>query len=236
MNAGLARLAAQGCEQLLLLNNDAVLEPGCLRLLSEALDDPALAAAGPVIVRAADGRVESAGLRVDLRTGRVVLEGHGCEIATLGLGSGRRDAQALSGAVIMISAVALERVGPLDEETFFSFEDVDWCLRARLAGYRLAVIGGARARHIGGLSMGRRSSDRLYYATRNHLRLVERHQTLGNGARWLRRAMVLSLNLGHALRQRAVARPAAVRAVFEGFLHACRAGGKDAGPARRGQR
>src|SRR5262249_16811752 len=56
MNAGVAVLRARGCDRVLLLNNDATLEPGCLRRLAEALEDPALAAVGPVVLREADGR------------------------------------------------------------------------------------------------------------------------------------------------------------------------------------
>jgi len=40
MNAGLRRLRDLGCDRVLLLNNDAVLERGALRRLAEALDDP----------------------------------------------------------------------------------------------------------------------------------------------------------------------------------------------------
>ena len=71
MNAGLRRLRADGCDPVLLLNSDAVLEPGALRLLAEALDDPALAAVGPLVLRAHDGRVESRGASLDLPWGRV---------------------------------------------------------------------------------------------------------------------------------------------------------------------
>ena len=57
MNAGLEALLGEGCERILLLNNDAVLDPGCLQRLARALDDPGLGAVGPVILRAADGHV-----------------------------------------------------------------------------------------------------------------------------------------------------------------------------------
>ena len=131
MNAGIERLRTAGCERFLLLNNDAVLEPDCLRRLSSALEDSRLAAVGPVILRTADGRVESRGLSVDLQRGRVRMEGQG-EAAEEG--TGLHPVDALSGAVMMISRRALDAVGRFDEAYFFSFEDVDWCVRARRAG------------------------------------------------------------------------------------------------------
>jgi GT2 family glycosyltransferase len=219
MNAGLARLAAEGCDRILLLNSDAVLEAGCLRALAAALDDPNLAAVGPVILRESDGRIESRGVHVDLGRGRVRLEGHGQAATDL---SGVVPAEALSGAAMMVSAAALERVGPLAEDYFFSFEDIDWCLRARRAGFGLGVVLHARARHAGSQTIGRSSPDRLYYATRNHVRVAEELEPRRGLARWARRAAILALGFGHALRQREVARSPACRAVIGGFRDGCR--------------
>jgi GT2 family glycosyltransferase len=217
MNAGLERLLADGCDRILLLNSDAVLEPDALRLLAEALDDPALAAVGPLVLRAHDGRVESRGASLDLRWGRVRLEGHGEEP---GEGSGRLPAEALSGAAIMLSRAAVERVGLLDEEYFFSFEEMDWCVRARRAGYALAVVPGARVRHAGSQTIGRASPRRFYYAARNHVRLVEKLAPMRGARHWARRAVILGLNLGHALAQDEAPRLGACRAVLDGFRDA----------------
>jgi GT2 family glycosyltransferase len=217
MNAGLERLRAEGCEQYLILNNDAVLEPNCLHLLSEALEDPRLAAVGPVILRAADGRVESRGLSVDLRGGRVRMEGQGEAAEDR---AGLRSVAALSGAVLMISRAALDGVGPLDDAYFFSFEDVDWCVRAGRAGFGLAVVLAARARHEGSRTIGRPSPERLYYAARNHLRCAEKLDPLAGLRRWKRRCVVLGRNLAFALKQREVGRARACRAVIEGYRDA----------------
>jgi GT2 family glycosyltransferase len=219
INAGLERLRSEGCDRILLLNSDATLEPECLRLLAEALDDPRLAAVGPVILRAADGRVESRGLSVDLRGGRVRMEGHG-EIP--GDRTGLAPADALSGAAMMLSGAAVDRVGLLDEDYFFSFEEIDWCVRARRAGLGLAVVLGARARHVGSQTIGRGSPDRLYYAARNHIRVAEKLEGMRGLRRWMRRCAILGRNVGHALTQRDLARLRACRAVLQGFRDARR--------------
>ncbi len=227
MNAGIERLLQEGCDLFLLLNNDAVLEADCLRLLALALDDPALAAVGPVILAESGGRVESRGLRVGLRWGRVRLEGSGQAAEDR---DGLTAADALSGAVIMISRGAAERVGLLAPEYFHGFEDVDWCLRARRAGLQLAVVNRARARHAGSSTLGRSSPDRFYYAVRNHVRCAEMNEPAGRLLRTLRRGAILGLNLAHSLWQREVPRVAAVRATCEGFSDACRG---RFGPRRR---
>jgi GT2 family glycosyltransferase len=226
MNAGLERLRAAGCDQFLLLNSDAVLEPDCLGRLSAALADPRLAAAGPVILRGADGRVESRGLSVDLERGRVRMEGQGEAAVDR---AGLQAVDGLSGAAILLSRAALDGVGPLDDAYFFSFEDVDWCVRARRAGFGLAVVLDARARHEGSATIGHASPDRLYYAARNHLRCVEKLEPQSLLRGWWRRWAVLALNLGFAVKQSGVARGPACRAVLEGYRDACRG---RFGPAR----
>jgi GT2 family glycosyltransferase len=219
MNAGLRQLLGEGCDRILLLNSDAVLEPGCLRRLIDALGDATLAAVGPVIVHEDDGLVESRGVGVDLAAGCVRLLGHG---EAPGPGAGLVRVTALSGAVVMMSRRALERVGLLDEDYFFSFEDVDWCLRARGAGFGLGVVLDARARHGGSRTIGRASPDRFYYAARNHDRLLLEHRASSRGTVWLSRVVAAGLNLAHALRQAETPRLGAARAVLEGLEDARR--------------
>jgi hypothetical protein len=219
MNAGMKQLLAEGCDRILLLNNDAILEPGCFRRLANALEDPDLAAVGPVILRQTDGRVESRGVSVNLRWGRVRLEGQG---EAPPAGGGLLHVRAMSGAAMMMSGAALERVGFLDESYFFSFEDVDWCVRAERAGLRLGVVLDARVRHAGSRTIGRGSADLFYYAARNHLRLLDEHRPLPPVARWARRVTVLGVNLAFALRQTDGPRISAVAGVWHGVSDALR--------------
>jgi GT2 family glycosyltransferase/glycosyltransferase involved in cell wall biosynthesis len=213
MNAGVAVLRERGCDRVLLLNNDATLEEGALRRLAEAVDDPGTAAAGPVVLRAGDGRVESRGADFDPRRGRFRLLGHGEPPSP---GEGRIAVGVLSGVALMVRLSAWDRIGPLDESYFHSFEDVDWSLRAREAGFTLVAVLGARVRHAGARTLGAASSDRLYYAARNHLRAAERRLALRGFARRSRLVLVVGRNLAHALVQGDVPRGAALVAVREG--------------------
>jgi GT2 family glycosyltransferase len=211
-NAGLARLRERGCDRALVLNNDARLEPGALRRLAEALEPPGTAAAGPLLLRP-DGRVESRGLRLDPWTGRSRLLGHGEPDRRA---EGRAPVEALSGAALMLRLSALEAVGGLDEQYFHSFEDAEWCHRARRAGLELMVVFGARATHAAGTTLGA-SSDRLYYAARNHQRAVQHVRPLAGAGAALRRLAVLLQDLAHAVRQSDVPRLEGLRAVCAGF-------------------
>jgi GT2 family glycosyltransferase/glycosyltransferase involved in cell wall biosynthesis len=213
MNVGLRRLREGGCDRILLLNNDAVLEPGALRRLAEALEDPRLAGVGPTILRAGDGRVESRGLVFEPRWGRAALLDFGRRDTHR---EGRRDVPGLSGAVLMLSAAGLERVGALEESYFHSFEDADWSVRARRSGFQLAVVMGARAVHEGGRTLGPASADRYYYAARGHLRAVARLAPRGGVGATARAMLILARNLVSAATQREAPRGSALRAVIEG--------------------
>ena len=62
---------------------------------------------------------------------------------------------------MLLTRALLERVGLFREDYFFSFEDLDLCLRARAVGYRIVCVTTARAYHQGHSSIGRRSPRRL---------------------------------------------------------------------------
>ncbi len=216
MNAGVAALRAHGCDRVLLLNNDAALEPGTLRAMAEALEDPRLAAVGATVLRARDGRVESAGASFDVTSGRFRLLGHGD--APSG-GAGLLPVDVVPGVAWMVRLDAWTRVGPLDETYFHSFEDVDWCVRAREAGLSLAIVLEARVRHAGSMTLGPASADRLYYAARNHLRCVEKLRPMTGVRAWLRRLRIAAMNAAHAVRQSDVPRSRALAAVASGLRH-----------------
>lgn len=61
----------------------------------------------------------------------------------------------LHGACMLIRGELLQSVGLFDEGFFMYDEDVDWCVRARNAGWELLLVPDARILHHGGSSSGR---------------------------------------------------------------------------------
>ena len=118
-------------------------------------------------------------------------------------------APAVSGCVMLIRRAVLARSGLFDEQYFFSFEDVEFCLRARRAGFGTICVPQARAHHEGSASIGRRSSRRVYFATRNHLRLASSLEPAGY-RRAVRAGFIVALNAAYVAdvtRRAAVRRP-----------------------------
>ena len=65
--------------------------------------------------------------------------------------------EAISGAFMFVRRSAMEVVGKLDEGYFMHCEDLDWCMRFRLAGYKILFVPDARINHtLGGCSQSRR--------------------------------------------------------------------------------
>jgi GT2 family glycosyltransferase len=63
-----------------------------------------------------------------------------------------RDMEVLNGWLWMARREALDQVGPLDDRFFMYAEDVDWCKRFHLAGWRVVFYPEAKALHYGGAS------------------------------------------------------------------------------------
>lgn len=80
----------------------------------------------------------------------------------------------VSGACMGVRRAAIEQVGLLDEHFFLYFEDNDWCLRMRKAGWSVMYVPTLAVVHLGGQSeperriAGRHYRDSLRYFYRKH--------------------------------------------------------------------
>ncbi len=61
----------------------------------------------------------------------------------------------ISGACLLVRRDAWELVGGFDTKFFLYYEETDWCLRARQAGWQVHQLPTVRVRHDGALSAKR---------------------------------------------------------------------------------
>ncbi len=195
-NTGIRAALRHGADFVLLVNSDAVLAPDAIEVLVARMQSEAsLGIAAPrLLSREEPGWIASSGIRYSRRSGRMRQVAAGQRSSP----SPRAEAaEAVSGCVMLIRRDVFERAGLLDEAYFFSFEDIDFCLRAAACGFGSACVPEAIAYHEGGRTIGRRSPSRVYYATRNHLRL---HARFGAGALGpLGAAVVVALNAAYVV-------------------------------------
>jgi GT2 family glycosyltransferase len=168
----------------LIVNSDAEVPLDCVGRLAQALDDhPEAGIVAPLLLARADPTfVASAGFAFSARSGRARQAGFGRRRAELSLASWQT-VTAASGCVMLLRRALLERIGLFDEELFFSFEDLELCLRARQPASRWP----RRRRHVLHEGGAVESSPRLYFATRNHL-LAAASRRSPTRSRWLGRS------------------------------------------------
>ena len=80
----------------------------------------------------------------------------------------------ISGACMAIHRDVIEKVGYFYELYFMYYEDADYCVRAKKAGFPLIHASIAGIQHDDSPSLGKGSFLHEYYLARNHLLFVER--------------------------------------------------------------
>ncbi len=73
------------------------------------------------------------------------------------------------GAAMMITRKALELAGPMAENFFLYFEEMDWCERIKRAGLKVYVDTRATLYHKESLSVGKNSALKEYFMNRNRI-------------------------------------------------------------------
>jgi hypothetical protein len=168
-NVGIRRAIEMGAQYVLLLNNDTIVEPAFLRELVEAANrDKCIGVVGPTVLDyASTGRIQATGAIVRWNTGtttRIEPE----NISNNGFEKGV-DVDFVSGSCLLARTEMIDRIGLLDECYFAHWEEIDWCIGARNAGYRVLWVPKARIWHKCGASGGRVKGFREYQNGRNRL-------------------------------------------------------------------
>jgi GT2 family glycosyltransferase len=83
------------------------------------------------------------------------------------------------GAAMMVSRKALKAAGPMAENFFLYYEEMDWCDRIKRAGFKVYVDPNATIFHKESLSVGKNSALKEYFMNRNRMLFIRRNaQTL----------------------------------------------------------
>jgi GT2 family glycosyltransferase len=204
---------------LAVLNPDLVLDPGALKHMFTALEDPAVGMVVPMLLEL-DGRCYPS-LRREPTLARAIGDGvfgghFGHRPAWLseivrdaGEYGYRHAVDWAGGAALLISAACDRLVGPWDERFFLYMEEVDYAARVRAAGLRVEYVPEARARHRGAGSGHSPALSALMAI--NRVRYIEKR---GGNAGAYRGAVILhellrSADPAHRAALRAVSRRAA---------------------------
>ena len=92
----------------------------------------------------------------------------------------------ITGCCILIKTEVIKKVGLLDENFFAYYEDVDWSIRIKKAGYDLAVVKSSLIYHHGSKASKNESSEGTlspfvhYLNIRNHIFLLRKNKDIFN--------------------------------------------------------
>jgi GT2 family glycosyltransferase len=180
-NVGVRAACARGADWVFILNEDTVLDPGCLEEMVAAGErDPAVGIVGPMVYHHDEPTIiQSAGGRITPSFDAVHI---GENEADRGQYDTPREVEWVSGCALLIRRALVEQAGMLDERFYYYWEETEWCIRSRKAGWRILHLPAARLWHKGVRRDYRPNANVTYYNTRNRLLLLSIHRPGG----WIR--------------------------------------------------
>jgi hypothetical protein len=177
-NLAIRKLINGDVNYFFLLNNDTVVKPDFLTpLINAAEANDGIAIVGPKIYKfGSNDTLFCAGTKTIPSFGQPFLRGNGER------DDGRYDkveeVDYISGTALMIKKDVIERIGLLDERFFAYFEDWDWCIRARKAGYKCVYVPEAIVWHKGSATIGYKSPPYYYHMTKSRILFARKHLPL----------------------------------------------------------
>ena len=172
-NLGFARannrgIAASRGRYVLLLNSDTVASTDALEMLVAFMDaHPEAGVGGPRLLRP-DGTAQPYAFGGDPTLSYLLRRGFNRLLRHRYLHDWDTDViqevDWVSGACLMARRAAIEQAGPLDEAMFMYFEDNEWCLRIRKAGWKVYYDPQAAIVHLGGQSLAKNPAARQAYS------------------------------------------------------------------------
>jgi GT2 family glycosyltransferase/SAM-dependent methyltransferase len=162
------------------VNNDAVVEPGTLCRLAEALEAaPHCGIAGPRLqIWGAEDHLNSLGLNVTA-AGEAWDEGIGLPLADYGPLPGRREVLAVTGSALLIRAATLREIRGWSEIYGYYMEDIDLCLKAWSRGWTTLHAPDAVASHAISATSDQISDFKRFHSWRNQFVLLLVHWPAG---------------------------------------------------------
>jgi GT2 family glycosyltransferase len=159
VNVGLR--AALG-EYMLVLNNDTWMHEGALSAMIRYLDEhPAVGIVGPKVL-SGDGSLQQQCRRKIPTPAAALLYFSGIAklfpknprvagyLMTAADETQTADVDAVSGACLMVRRAVIDQIHGFDEEYYLYGEDMDFCWRTKLAGWKVVYYPGAVMTHFGG--------------------------------------------------------------------------------------
>jgi GT2 family glycosyltransferase len=173
-NIGIKVALERGADAVLILNNDVIVQPGCVQtLVAKLREHPEWGIVAPLSLKADDpGVVDFYRAQIDAKNFAV----HAIARDTRALPTEDAETDYATGSAMLIRSQVLRDIGLLEEKFFLVWEDVEFCVRARVWGSKVGVTPSARVLHGRSVTFGGENSPLYqYFFVRNSFLLVRTH-------------------------------------------------------------
>lgn len=175
-NAGIAAALGAGHDMIMLLNNDTVVDPDLIAPLVDTMErSPGAGIVGPKIYYyTPPDHIWFAGGEVVLWRG--VARHIGIREKDAGQYNEERDVDYITGCALLARREVFERIGMLDHTYRAYFEDTDFCMRARRAGYGIRYVPAGIVWHkVSQSTGGQLGSRKVALKLRSTIRFLSRY-------------------------------------------------------------
>ena len=174
-NRGFERALQLNADFVQLVGNDSTMHPDAISALVKTMTgQPNIGIASPLLLDpGADQMVQFYTVTVERHRAKHYIRDYACSEPSREWPTVRNEFVPF--VAPMFPRKILEEVGLLDESYGTSFEDFDYCLRARDAEWEIVTVGDAKATHRGSQTTGTISPYITYFHTRNRLICIFRY-------------------------------------------------------------
>lgn len=179
-NVGIKYAVENKADYVLLINNDTTVDENFLsELIGKGESDQKIGALGSKIYfHSEPNRIWFAGGKVNW------LKNKGTHIGLDEIDNGQYnkagETDYLTGCCLLIKREVIEKIGVLSEDYFLYYEDTDFSLRVKNAGYKIIYVPKSKIYHKISRSTKPGSSNYIYYQVRNGLVMAKRNGSFLN--------------------------------------------------------
>lgn len=179
---------------LFFLNNDTEVDPDAIHHLVDLFEThPDAGMASPkILYYNSGGLIQYVGCEnVNPLTGRNFRVGF--KTTDTGKYDTTRITELAHGAAMMVPRSVINKAGMMPDFFFLYYEELDWCQTIKNAGYHIYVVPKARIHHKESMSVGKGSTLKTYYMTRNRLLYLRRNTSGVSKVMWVLFFIVFSV-------------------------------------------
>ncbi len=175
-NVAIRRVVEREIDYVLMLNNDTIVDSEFLSELVEILENNSrIGIVGPTVYYYNEkDRIQSAGGKICWYKGSTP---HFTNKRDINLNE-IKDVDYIMGCALLAKCELFKKIGYLNKDYFAYWEETEWCVRSKKAGYRIVHVSAGKIWHKGGSTTKKTSGFYEYHMTRNMFWFMKTHATI----------------------------------------------------------